>query len=119
MASAEYQREYKRKRRLRDPAYQAAVRVQNRRQHLMRKYGLRPIEYKLMFERQGGRCAICGQPERARSRDGEIQRLAIDHDHKTGKVRGLLCYKCNVRLGAAEDKPWLKRALDYLDAAEE
>lgn len=60
-------------------------------------YGLAPGDYERLLEAQGGRCAIC----RARPRS---KRLAVDHDHKTGAVRGLLCSRCNHDLmGAAWD----------------
>ena len=53
-----------------------------------------------MLENQGGVCAICGGCE-----DDEHQerRFAVDHCHKTGKVRALLCFRCNVLLGAYEN----------------
>lgn len=60
--------------------------------HLKYKFNLTLEEYDKMFEAQNGVCAICGLPEIAR-------RLAVDHDHKTGKIRGLLCANCNISLG--------------------
>lgn len=54
-------------------------------------YGLSPEQYAELLSRQGGRCAICrGRPK--------SKRLAVDHDHKTGAVRGLLCSRCNAEL---------------------
>jgi hypothetical protein len=72
-------------------------------------YGLEPGEYDQLFQAQGGACAICGGKRR--------QRLSVDHDHKSGLVRGLLCRMCNGRLlTAARDKPdVLRSAADYLD----
>jgi phage regulator Rha-like protein len=55
-----------------------------------------------MLEHQEGVCAICGKPETVKSRKGEVLALAIDHDHATGKVRGLLCFRCNTTLGTYE-----------------
>jgi hypothetical protein len=71
-------------------------------------YGLEAGEYDRLFEAQGGKCAICGGTRR--------QRLSVDHDHKTGQVRGLLCRMCNGRLlTAARDKPEvLLKAAEYL-----
>lgn len=75
----------------------------------MSTYGLEKGEYDKLFQAQGGVCAICRQPRK--------QRLSVDHDHKTGMVRGLLCRMCNGRLlTAAKDKPEvLRAAADYLD----
>jgi hypothetical protein len=73
-------------------------------------YGLGPGEYEQLFQAQGGKCAICGGSRR--------YRLAVDHDHKTNLVRGLLCRMCNGRLlTAARDKPdVLRSAADYLES---
>lgn len=69
------------------------------------------LTFDLLLERQGGRCAICGCTPRTR-------RLAVDHDHETGLVRGLLCSRCNHDLlGAAhDDVEVLRRAVRYLDS---
>lgn len=70
-----------------------------------RLYGISPEELKILQEKQGGRCAIC-KNERP---------LNLDHDHKTNKVRGLLCQQCNTALGMLNDSPVLfQRAIDYL-----
>ena len=58
-------------------------------------------------------CYICGNPEKARNKSGEIKRLAIDHDHKTGKVRKLLCTRCNQGLGHYEK--FKDKAEEYLN----
>lgn len=72
------------------------------------------IDYEQMFVSQEGVCKICQQPER-RTRKGLQVRLSIDHSHATGKVRGLLCYRCNVALGFLQDDPVrLQRAVEYL-----
>jgi hypothetical protein len=61
-----------------------------------------------MYAWQRGRCYICGEPEKRRKdKTGVIRRLSIDHDHETGKVRGLLCANCNNMLGLALDNPVL------------
>ncbi len=60
-----------------------------------RKYGITLADYNAMFEKQNGKCAICGS-----SAAGKVgQHFAVDHCHKTGKFRGLLCINCNGRLG--------------------
>jgi len=73
------------------------------------KFGVSADEYNDMLASQGGGCAICG----LKCRSGK--RLAIDHDHKTGMVRGLLCMCCNTAIGHLnDDKALLQRAIDYL-----
>ena len=68
------------------------------------------IEYNKMFKAQKGCCAICG---RHQSEFGK--RLAVDHNHLTGKIRGLLCNSCNLILGHAKDsRGVLLRAMQYL-----
>jgi adenine-specific DNA methylase len=80
-----------------------------RRRANLKKHGVTADVYDAMLVAQGGVCAICGRaPER--------RRLSIDHDHKTGKVRGLLCDKCNPALGSfEEDVGRLARAIQYLE----
>lgn len=64
---------------------------ENRRKSLKVLYGISPEDYEEMVNKQHGRCKACGQkPEK---------RLVIDHNHSTGKVRGLLCANCNCALG--------------------
>lgn len=56
-----------------------------------------------MQDEQGGRCAACGRPETSLGNHGKVKRLAVDHNHETGEVRGLLCLSCNVALGLVDD----------------
>lgn len=73
-----------------------------------RKYGITVADYEQMLEKQCGVCKICNQHR-------DAQRLAVDHCHKTGKVRGLLCSRCNKALGAFGDNPdRLASAIAYL-----
>lgn len=84
-----------------------------RRSHLKQKYGITPEEFARMFNDQGKRCAICGAIE---ATDGRGFRPHVDHCHRTGKVRGILCGRCNKGLGALKDDPLIVRsALDYLE----
>jgi hypothetical protein len=73
------------------------------------KLGCTPGMYEDLFEKQGGLCAICGKPNIGG------RRLAVDHDHATNRVRGLLCNLCNAGLGAFKDnETMIRRALEYL-----
>ena len=66
--------------------------VVKRRHHLKTMYNMTLEQYDELFDEQNGCCAICGLPE-------SNHRLCVDHDHKTGKIRGLLCHNCNKGLG--------------------
>ncbi len=86
-------------------------------QSLLRKHGITKEEYERLEKKQGGLCAICRKKESEIYR-GTLLRLAVDHDHKTGKVRGLLCRACNLAIGKfGEDLETLKRAVAYLEAS--
>ena len=79
-----------------------------------RAYGITPDEYAALLESQGGVCAICKQPETTK-RGGLLVGLAVDHDHGSGRVRGILCTNCNQGLGRfADDPARLRAAGDYL-----
>ena len=81
---------------------------------LKKRFGLSVQDYEHLFTGQNGCCAICGNPETLISAGG-LQRLAVDHDHRTNKVRGLLCYRCNSALGLFQDsESILEQALLYL-----
>lgn len=100
--------------------YAKAWRASNpRRAHdtmLKRSYGIRVEDYERMFVEQGGVCAICQKPETRTSHTaGMTSRLAVDHDHATGKVRALLCHQCNGGLGRFDDDiALMEAALVYL-----
>lgn len=85
--------------------------IMGSRDEIERARGLEPGDYD-WFNRIGDdKCWICQQPEGVPNR-----RLAIDHDHVTGAVRGLLCGRCNNVLGRMRDNAdWLRRAAAYLD----
>ena len=88
---------------------------ENRASHLKRKFGLTPDAYAEMSALQGGVCVICRQPETKVCRTGVVQPLSVDHDHATGRVRGLLCCNCNRMLGSAQDSvEVLQAAANYL-----
>lgn len=78
---------------------------------LRRVYGITIEQYDTLLERQGDACAIC------RRASGEFRtRLAVDHNHQTGEIRGLLCNYCNHRVvGRHRDGDLLRRMADYVD----
>jgi hypothetical protein len=78
--------------------------------YVERTYGLAPGEYDRMLADQDGRCAICGKQPRTK-------RLSVDHDHRTGKVRALLCQPCNRGLRSFEfDYVPAQQAAIYIQA---
>jgi hypothetical protein len=77
----------------------------------LKRYGITPALYASLLEEQGGKCGIC-----RKDKAGKIgQRFAVDHDHATGEIRGLLCIKCNSSLGWFE--PHGAKAIVYLATA--
>lgn len=85
--------------------------ARNRASKLQLNYGISVEEYNALFASQDGKCAICGTDQPG----GRRYRLAVDHCHDTGKVRGLLCNNCNLGLGKFNDDPdLLRKALAYL-----
>jgi hypothetical protein len=83
---------------------------------LKKRYGITFEEYSGLFIEQGGKCAICEFQEQEHDpRTGKKKLLAVDHDHITGKIRGLLCSKCNRGIGLFYDNvERMKRAIDYI-----
>lgn len=85
---------------------------------LKRKYGVSAAEYRDQLEAQGGVCAICREPETAVDKNKKVKLLSVDHCHKTGTARGLLCDACNKALGGFKDSPTILRAAtSYLEAS--
>ena len=86
---------------------------------LLNKYGITLEQYEELFKKQGGVCALCKKPEtvrRNKKTDGG-ERLAVDHCHDTGLVRGLLCFKCNTAIGALGDtQEAALKAMKYLSS---
>ena len=79
-----------------------------RKATLRKKYGITAVTYNKMYDAQKGKCFICGTK-------AERNKLAVDHEHSTGKIRKLLCHHCNVLLGhAKEDIEILTKAISYL-----
>lgn len=83
-----------------------------RQQHLLRKYGITEASYKKKLKSQKGRCAICDRKNPGRNN----KHFLVDHDHITGRVRGLLCHRCNGGLASFGDEPIrLRKAAKYLE----
>ena len=88
-----------------------------RKYRLKKEYGLTVEEYDAMVLAQGGKCAICGATRGSKIGSKRDAKLNIDHDHQTGKVRGLLCHNCNMVLGHLDDDiERMYRAIEYLRA---
>ena len=86
-----------------------------RQWNLKRWWGMSPCDYDEILKSQGGVCAICGNPPSKKDKNV----LHVDHDHKTGEIRGLLCSFCNVGLGHfKDDVNLLAEAISYLKAEE-
>jgi len=93
-----YQKEYKKRNK-------EAYRKVQKTYELRIKYGLSYENYEEMLKQQESKCAICQ----------EVSLLHVDHCHKTNKIRGLLCQKCNIGIGLFKDnKEIIKRVLEYL-----
>ena len=79
-----------------------------RHNQLVCKYDISLADYEEMLSKQGGVCKICGGKNNNKT-------LSVDHNHKTGKIRGLLCFSCNTVLGCAKDRIGiLAKAITYL-----
>ena len=90
------------------------VRVTDYAKHLKRKYGITIDEYNEMAANQNHVCAICLKPELMRCQ------LSVDHCHSTGRIRGLLCFKCNTSINIIEnDHSALARISHYLGVVNE
>lgn len=102
-------------RRAGDRGYQYTCKVchkYNMRSQNLRKYGLTIDTFNSLWNSCGGKCAICSKPLKLGSPSG----YAVDHNHLTGEVRGLLCQLCNQGIGCLQDSPAIiENALKYLN----
>ncbi len=81
----------------------------SRHYHLMQKYGISKGQVVTLIENQSGLCAVCRTAPATQ----------VDHDHSTGKIRGILCLHCNAGMGAFEDDPSIiLRAIEYLERSD-
>lgn len=91
-------------------------RDRQRKYQLKNQYGMTQYNYEIMLEQQGGKCAICETDKPT----GKWKVFAVDHCHKTGVVRGLLCNECNRGIGLLRDDPeLLSKAAQYLIAVKD
>ena len=84
-----------------------------RKSNYLHRYKITIEEYEELFTKQNGVCAICDKPENL-TKDGKLHTLAVDHNHETLHIRGLLCMNCNTRLGYFEGKGLLTKMVSYL-----
>jgi len=95
-------------RRLYQAAHPDRVAFWRRTGILRKRYGITLDEYTRQWSAQGGVCAVCGRPEKKRA-------LSVDHDHRSGRLRGLLCFLCNkFIIGRIHSAELLERAAQYL-----
>lgn len=91
----------------------AEAKRRERESNLKRNYGFGEEQYNAMLLAHGGVCCICGKPPTK----GRGKRLNVDHDHETGRIRGLLCVMCNISLGGFNDNPTLlRKAAEYIES---
>ena len=86
-----------------------AIAKQKQHWHFIRnKFGVRKIDWLVMYYHQGGLCGVCAEVELDTSPN-----ICVDHDHETGKVRGLLCRSCNTGMGWIDKPGWTGKAVAY------
>lgn len=94
------------------PEARAKLKATEFRSKLRYRYGLLEEEYDSLLAAQGGKCAICIKPP---GDTPKTKRLHVDHDHGTGRIRGLICLKCNSALAQFGDSlEGVMRAVEYL-----
>lgn len=106
-------REYEKKRYIKEAEKQKNYSRNYRKEHpeweknnqLKNKYGITLDSYNELLVKQNGVCAICLNREKSKNKFGKVRNLYVDHNHETGKVRGLLCHNCNSMLGYSGDNP--------------
>jgi hypothetical protein len=85
--------------------------------YLKRTYGITLEHYQQLLEEQDAKCKICDSEGFVMNKDRHKVKLVVDHDHLTGKVRGLLCHNCNRALGLFKDNPRIiESAVNYLES---
>jgi hypothetical protein len=105
----EYTKKWREKNRVRSRRYMNSY----MRRH---RTTLTDMDFKELFDFQDGKCAICGIDNIDDKPKSWKRNLCVDHDHETGKIRGLLCHRCNLGLGYFVDNPdILRKAANYLE----
>lgn len=79
--------------------------IKMRDKNLRSEYGISYEDYNMILLKQGGGCAICGRKPNPKYRPNYYHSLHVDHDHNTGKVRGILCHQCNWYMGTIDANP--------------
>ena len=98
-----------------NPQIAAQHRRKSRQKLYYQRYNMTAVDYATKLAEQKGLCAICNRPETRRTSTGSSFALCVDHNHKTGRVRDLLCHSCNVFLGHISDNPDIAlKIIDYL-----
>lgn len=91
-------------------------RKSGKNKYLIDTYGITQEQYNGMVVLQNGLCAICNKCETQVNRSGELYELSVDHNHNTGKIRELLCKKCNLNIGLLKDDiNYISVIIKYLD----
>ena len=96
----------------------AASKRKRRKPRRAVELGVSDDEYNRLLEAQGGGCALCGELPKRTRKDGTPYKLHVDHNHRTGRIRGLLCFRCNRALPTYATSEWLERARVYVYADE-
>lgn len=124
MDRKEYQRDWRRKKR-EDPEFSLKAAAIQRKHYandpnkkekslvyrLKTRYGITPEQYKELFDKQEGKCKLCGKHQ------SDLRtRLVLDHDHKTKEIRALLCQYCNLRVVGKIRKDTVQLIYDYLNS---
>lgn len=97
---------------MKNPEYREKRRKRSLNDKYLYKFGITYEDKLRMIERQDGKCAIC------KNAIGAVEKCYLDHDHKTGKARGILCAKCNTGLSYIEIEGFVNRCLTYLEKYE-
>lgn len=98
--SAKYRADHYEKLRIAKKEYTKTHGEQARARQLVRVFGISAVDYQSLLDKQNGECAVCGSRDPGSKR---VKRFFVDHNHDTGKVRGLLCCNCNVAVGMLKD----------------
>lgn len=89
-------------------------RLEKRNEAYIKRYGITYQDFLNMNNKQSGLCAICFNPETERTNKGLLKQLSVDHQHSSGKIRSLLCSRCNHAIGFAEKGRSKQEIIEYL-----